>query len=203
MELLWFLRPRFCIRYLHIVLTFTAFSVFLVFFHQFRPKGTSEYGSSSGGAPSSFPSAADQHHFGGFFAGLRAGSGYLLRGAIGTGGENSGGSATTGVLPVVYSQSALGTGNRRVVKKRCSSVSTGGNDEVAVLLHEILPDLPVGRARTDNRRLVCANNILTHADAAFFVIIVLPGLFFAVENLRLYTCRQGLGTTRGSIRHLS
>ncbi len=91
-----------------------------------------------------------QHHFGGFFAGLRAGGGYWLRGAMGGGNVGSEGGVTTGVLPIVYGH--MGSGAK--TKKKCSSPSTGGDDEVSVLLQSVLQELPVGRARYDNRRLV-------------------------------------------------
>lgn len=80
----------------------------------------------------------------------------MFRRATGFGGAYE--QATTGVLPV-YSE-ILGNNNVKTVKKKCTSSSIGGDDEVAVLLQGILPELPVGRARFDNRRLV--QNKLTY-----------------------------------------
>lgn len=188
MEILWFLRPRFCIRYLHILLTFTAFTVFLVFFHQFRPKGA-EYGSGGGGGlgatgygSGSVAGTGDhnhqqpyQHHFGGFFAGLRAGGGYWLRGAMGGGNGGNEGGVTTGVLPIVYGH--MGSGGK--TKKKCSSPSTGGDDEVSVLLQSVLQ--VVGRARYDNRRLVRDGKACIFIkQCTYFLSKVF--IFFAVEN---------------------
>lgn len=104
------LRPRFCIRYLHILLTFSVFTVFLVFFHQIRIKGPEFMSDVS------------------IFA--RNANANVRR------GED-----TTGVLPIVFSHT------HSTKKEKCTGDS--------LMLEGIVPELPVGRARYDNRRLVC------------------------------------------------
>ncbi|ODN01158.1 Beta-1,4-glucuronyltransferase 1 [Orchesella cincta] len=105
MELATFMcRPRFWSRYLHILLSFSVLSVFLLFFHQLRPRG---------------------HEFV---------SEMILTSWSGSARE-VGADSTTGVLPIVFPHK----------DKRCSFTGS---------LEGIVPELPVGRARYDNRRLL-------------------------------------------------
>jgi len=100
-------RPRFWSRYLHILLAFSVLSVFLLFFHQLRPRGHD------------FVSDIIIQTWGGS---VRVG--------------NADTTAGTGVLPIIFPHK----------EKRCSFTGS---------LEGIVPELPVGRARYDNRRLVC------------------------------------------------